>query len=198
MWVLAMGAMAVMMAVSMVAWKLNRHGKLVNKETGEPYVLAMVAHEADIHAADGTTVQFNSSQFEDSALSGTKHFFADDGTAMARLANHECDTKNCERKQMTKDGNALQNQQWTSHHGARRRVVPGEPGRSRFDIITRMAGFINMCFGTDPDVFEQQPKLNGKSADVAVSTVARIATYLTDDIDTIPITYPRWRHCAGR
>jgi hypothetical protein len=84
---------------------------------------------------------------------------------------------------MTKDGNALQNQQWTSHHGARRRVVPGDPGRSRFDIITRMAGFINMCFGTDPDVFEQQPKLNGKSADVAVSTVARIATYLTDDID---------------
>jgi hypothetical protein len=85
---------------------------------------------------------------------------------------------------MTKDGIALQNQQWTSHHGARHRVVPDGPGRSRFDIITRMTGFINLCFGTDPDVFEQQPKLNGQSADVAVSTVARIATYLTDnDID---------------
>jgi hypothetical protein len=166
MWVLAMCAMAVMVAVSVVKWKLNHNGKLVNKDTGEPY---------------DATFQFNSSQFEVSALSGTKHFFASNGSVMTRFANHDCDTKNCERQQMTKDGIALQNQQRTSHHGASRRVVPDGPGRSRFDIITRMTEFINLCFGTDPDVFEQQPKLNGHSDDVAVSTVARITTYLTSN-----------------
>jgi hypothetical protein len=101
---------------------------------------------------------------------------------------------------MTKDGNALQNQQWTSHSGARHRIAPGEPaGRSRFDIITRMVGFINLCYGTDPDVFdpEHQPKLNDKSADVTVNTIAKVATYLDDDVDET-ITYPKWWHCAGR
>jgi hypothetical protein len=181
------------MAVSMVAaWKLNRDGKLVNKETGGPYVLAMLAHETDIKATSRTTVQFNSSQYTDSDLSGTEHFFAADGTAMARSANHECDTTNCERKQMTKDGNALQNQQWTSHHGARHRVAPGDSGRRGFDIITRMVGFVNLCYGTDSDVFVQQPVLNDKAADIAVNTVARVATYLNDDVDDIPITYQRW------
>jgi hypothetical protein len=102
---------------------------------------------------------------------------------MARSTNHECDTPNCERKQMTKDGKALQNQQWTSHHGERRRVAPGDHDCNRFDIITRMVGFINLCYGTDPDVFVQQPMLNDKSADVAVSTVANVVTYLTEDID---------------
>ena len=145
-----------MVAVSVVEWKLNRNGKLVNKATGDPY---------------DATPQFSSSQFEDSSLSCTSHFFPGNGSVMSRLENHDCDTKNCERLQMTKKGVALQNQQWTSHHGASRRIVPDGPGRSRFDIISRMAGFINLCFGTDPDVFEQQPKLNGQSEDVAVSTV---------------------------
>ena len=92
MWVLAMCAMAVMMAVSVVAWKVNRNGKLVNKATGEPYVLAMLAQEADIQATSHTSVQFNSSQYTNSIHSGTGHFFASDGTAMARSTNHECET----------------------------------------------------------------------------------------------------------
>jgi hypothetical protein len=180
--------MTVMVTVSVVAWKLNRHGQLVNKKTGGPFVLAMEANETDIEATSGTTVQFNSSQFTDSNLSGTGHFFAANGTAMARHASHKCNTPNCERTQMTKNGNALQNQQWTSHSGERHRIAPSGPvGRSRFDIITRVVGLINLglCYGTDPDVFdpEHQPKLNSKSADVTVNTIAKIATYLDDDVD---------------
>jgi hypothetical protein len=146
-------AMAIMVALTLVKWTLNANGKIVRKNDGRPYDAAP---------------QFDSSQFEVSALSGTSHFFPGNGNAMTRSANHDCDTKNCERQQMTKDGVALQNQQWTSHHGASRRVVPDGPGRSRFDIITRRTGFIHLCFGTDPDVFEQQPKLNRHSDDMAV------------------------------
>jgi hypothetical protein len=170
MWALAMCAVVVMVAVWVVVCKLNRNGKLVNKTTGDPYDAAP---------------QFDSSQFEGSSLSGTRHFFPvpGNGSVMSRFDNHDCDTKNCERQQMTKNGVALQNQQWTSHHGASRRIVPDGHCRSRFDIITRMVGFINLCFGTDPDVFEQQTKLNGQSDDVAVSTVAKSTTYLTSNGD---------------
>jgi hypothetical protein len=75
---------------------------------------------------------------------------------------------------MTKNGVAPQNQQWTGHHGASRRTVPDGNCRSRF---------ISLCYGTDDDVFERQPKLNRQSVDIAVSTVAKITTYLTTDGD---------------
>jgi hypothetical protein len=171
-WALAMCAMVIMVTFSVVAWKLNRNGKLVHKTTGLPYDAAP---------------QFNSSQFENP--SGTHHFFPGNGSVMARLEDHDCETKNCERKQMIKNGVALQNQQWTSHHGASRRIVPDGNCRSRFDITTWMVGLINLCYGTDDDVFEQRPKLNGQSVNVAASTVAEITTYLTidgnDDTDYI-------------
>jgi hypothetical protein len=100
-WALAMCAMVVMVALT-VAWKLNLSGKLVNKTTaGRPC---------------DATPQFDAS--------GTRHFFPGNGSAMVRLENHDCDTKNCERQQMTKNGVALQNQQWTSHHGASCRTAP--------------------------------------------------------------------------
>ena len=115
-WALAMCAMVIMVTFSVVAWKLNRNGKLVHKTTGLPYDAAP---------------QFNSSQFENP--SGTHHFFPGNGSVMARLEDHDCETKNCERKQMIKNGVALQNQHWTRHHGASRRIVPDGNRRSRFD-----------------------------------------------------------------
>ena len=103
MWVLAMCAMAVMMVVS-VTWKLNEEGRLVNAESGAPYV-------------------------------------------------HQ-----------------------------RHRVAPSD---SKFGVIKRMMGFIKLCYGTDPDVFdpEHQPKLNSKSPDVAVHSMARVTTYVNTEID---------------
>jgi hypothetical protein len=91
-WALAMCSMVVMVALT-VAWKLNLNGKLVHKTTGRPY---------------NATPQFNSSQFENP--SGTRHFFPGNGSVMTRLENHDCDTTNCKRQQMTKNGVALQNQ----------------------------------------------------------------------------------------
>jgi hypothetical protein len=69
-WALAMCAMVIVVAFTVVEWKLNRNGKIVHKTTGDPYDAAP---------------QFDSSQFENP--SGTHHFFPGNGTMMARLEN---------------------------------------------------------------------------------------------------------------
>jgi hypothetical protein len=130
-WTLAMCALVVMATLT-VAWKLNLSGELVDKKTGRPY---------------DATPQFDPN--------GTHHFFPGGGRPIARLENHECDTKNCERQQITENGVALQNQQWTSHHGASRRIVPCGASRRRFDIITRMAAHINLCYMARTKVYSK-------------------------------------------
>ena len=64
----------------------------------------------------------------------------------------------------------------------RHRIAPSD---RKFEIITRVIGFIKLCYGTDPDVFdpEHQPKLNSKSPDVAVNSIAKVTTYLDTEID---------------
>jgi hypothetical protein len=62
--------MVIVVAFTVVEWKLNRNGKTVHKTTGDPYDAAP---------------QFGSSQFENP--SGTHHFFPGNGTMMTRLEN---------------------------------------------------------------------------------------------------------------
>jgi hypothetical protein len=105
---------------------INSSGELVDKKTGLPYNAAP---------------RFDPDR--------TRHFFPGGDKPIERLEYHECDTKNCERRQMTTNGAALPNQQWTSHRGASR--------RTRFDIIARMSSYINIIWGTDEDVFTVKP-----------------------------------------
>jgi hypothetical protein len=148
-WTLAMSALVIMAALA-VAWRLNSSGKLVDKKTGLPY---------------NATPRFDPD--------GTRHFPPGDGNLLERLEDHECNTKNCERCQITKDGGALMNQQWASHSSDSR--------RTRFDVIARMSSYINIIWGTAADVFTTKPTLNALSKDEAVRNVADIAAFLTNE-----------------